>query len=432
MGKKRRNFLIQYVSLALGAIVFLGSGLTKAAAYGAELAAVSTEQEVITEESCYSERPDEKVERTLLNRQLTDFSVRLFQQTLKNDGNTLISPYSIVSALSMTANGASGNTLSKMEEVLGVSSEELKEYLYAMEAGFASDEEKALLTANSLWLKEEDSLQFQPDFLKTAKEWYDAEAASVPMDAATLQRINHWVNEKTDGMIPEILDEIPKDAVMYLINALAFHGAWEEEYPESAVSKGTFTREDGSTQEADMMYSEESAYLEDEGAVGFLKNYKNGKYAFAALLPDEGTTVEAYAKSLTGERLCRVLSNVQSESIDAAIPCFQAEYSIELSDSLKELGMEEAFSPKDADFSKMCVSEKGNIYIGRVLHKTYIDVNPKGTEAAAATAVEMLEECALEPVPMKIIHLDRPFVYFLIDLESGFPLFMGTVHTLES
>lgn len=415
MNKKGRNFLIQFVSLGLGAAIFMGSSLVKTA-YGTELADASAESEV--QQSVYEE--------------IADFSVRLFQQTMEEKGNTLISPYSIISALSMTENGAVGNTLSQMEEVFGVSAEELKDYVYTAGKGFASDEENTLFTANSLWLKEEDSLQIQPDFLKTAKEWYDAETASVPMDETTLKQINHWVEEKTDGMIPEILDEIPKDAVMYLINALAFHGAWEEEYPESAVSEGVFHRADGSTEEADLMYSEEQEYLEDEGAVGFLKNYKNGKYAFAALLPDEGTTVEEYVKGLTGERLYQILSNAQPETVDAAIPRFQAEYSTDLSDCLQKLGMEDAFSPEDADFSKMCVSEDGNIYIGRVLHKTYIDVNPKGTEAAAATAVEMVKECAMLPNEVKTVYLDRPFVYFLIDRESGLPIFMGTVNQLES
>ncbi len=428
MGKKRRDFLIQYISLALGAAVFMGSGLTKAVAYGAELAEVSMV------ESCYSERPSAEVEKRIFHEQAADFSVRLFQQTMEDaeEGkNTLISPYSIITALSMSANGAAGNTLAQMEEVLGVSAQELKDSIYAMEQDIASDEEKSLLSANSLWIKEDDALHVSQEFIEEAKEWYGAEAEAVPMDETTLQRINGWVNEKTDGMIPEILNKIPDDAVLYLINALAFHGSWEEEYLEGAIKSEFFTREDGSVQEGDLMYSMESEYLEDEGAVGFLKNYKGGKYAFGVLLPNEGTTVKEYVKNLTGERLYGVLSNVLYESVDAALPRFQAEYSAELSDSLKSLGMKDAFSADDGDFSKMCVYEGGNTYIGRVLHKAFIDVNEKGTDAAAATAVEMVKECAMVEEPVKLVHLNRPFVYFLVDREYGFPIFMGTVHTLD-
>lgn len=421
MSKKRLDHLIQNISLAMIAAILMGNGLTKAVAYGAELAAASAG----TELSGVTEAVNNDEEKIM------DFSVRLLQQTIKDGKNTMLSPYSVLSALSMTANGAGGNTLSQMETVFGMTADELKVYLSDYQKSLSQEEEQTLSAANSIWLKEEDSLEINQEFLQTAEDWYDAEISSVPMNETTLHEINGWVNEKTDGMIPEILDEIPEDAIMYLINALAFDGEWEQIYSEEDIRTGTFTREDGSTQEIELMHSEEYQYLEDDGAIGFLKNYKNGKYAFAALLPEEGTAVEEYVKNLTGERLFHILSNVRTEDVDAAIPKFKAEYSAELSEALSEMGMPDAFSENDADFSKLCTSDRGNAYIGRVLHRTLMEVHEKGTKAGAVTAVEIMLESAMEQEPAKAVHLDRPFVCMLIDRESQLPIFLGTVMSIE-
>ena len=177
------------------------------------------------------------------------------------------------------------------------------------------------------------------------------------------------------------------------------------------------------------MYSEEYCYLEDGNASGFVKYYADRAYAFVALLPNEDISLEEYAASLTGERLNQLLDNSQDIMVDAAIPKFQCEFSTEMSEVLMSMGMADAFNSSLADFSRLGHSDQGNIYISRVLHKTYIAVDEKGTKAGAATVAEMQEEGA--PLILKSVRLDRPFVYMLIDCRDNLPVFIGALNHLE-
>ena len=319
-----------------------------------------------------------------------------------------------------------------MEDVLGLNVEELNPYLYAYKEALASGNKHKLDLANSIWFKEDESQTVNPDFLQANADWYDAKLYQAPFDNSTLKDINNWVSDKTDGMIEDILDEIPDEAIMYLINAIAFDAEWENIYKENEVMADVFTTENGSEQIAELMYSEENEYLEDENTTGLIKYYKDGKYAFAGLLPKEGISVSEYISSLTGEKLMRLLNNSQSVPVDAAIPKFENEYDTEMSEILKDMGMTNAFDPGMADFSGLGTSTDGNIYINRVLHKTYIAVDEQGTKAGAATAVELMTEAAMiDYAEHKSVYLNRPFIYMLIDNEAKLPFFMGTVMDIK-
>lgn len=367
------------------------------------------------------------------NISITDFAVRLFQQSAENDENTLISPLSIINALAMTANGAEGKTLSQMEEVFGSSVSELNQYLYAYTKGLPAGDKYKLSVANSIWFKDHKSFTVEPDFLQANADWYGAGMFKVPFNNTTLRDVNNWVEEKTDGMIKGILDSIPEEAVMYLVNGLAFDAEWDNIYYDYQVSEGVFTKEDESQQQAELMYSTEHQYLEDEDAVGFIKYYADRKYAFAALLPDEGISLTDYVNSLTGEKLASILEEPLDVKVNAAIPKFESEYRIELNDILKAMGMTDAFDFDVSDFSGIGSSTDGNLYISKVLHKTFITVDEKGTKAGAATVVEMAAGSAMmEPEEIKTVYLDRPFVYILIDCEVNLPVFMGTVMDINN
>lgn len=176
-----------------------------------------------------------------------------------------------------------------------------------------------------------------------------------------------------------------------------------------------------------MMYSEENQYLEDEHAAGFLKYYADRKYAYAALLPKEGMSVAEFVATLDGEKLRNILANPTQLQVNAAIPKYENEYSAELSDILQEMGMADAFDMARADFSGIGSSSEGNLYISRVLHKTFIAVDERGTKAGAATAVEMKRESAVMEDYIRTVYLDRPFLYMIVDCEQNLPIFMGTV-----
>lgn len=381
----------------------------------------------------YSDCDCAPVEMATLDPQVTDFAVRLFQSSMEEGKNTLISPVSVLTALAMTANGADGETLAQMEEVLGIPKEDLNHYIESYMEQLPEEDTYKLSLANSIWFKDDEEMfQVNEDFLQLNANYYDADIYKAPFDESTLTDINNWVKNETDEMIPTILDRIPEDAIMYLVNALAFDAKWQEPYEDYQVRNGVFTTEDGTETDVTMMHSEEYAYLEDDMATGFIKYYDDRAYAFAALLPDEGITVEEYVASLTGEHLHEMLSNPEGVPVFATMPKFESEYDVELSDVLQEMGMVDAFDAIRAEFPYIgTVSDGLNIVISRVIHKTFISVTENGTQAGAATVVEMRAEGAAEMIEYRTVTLDRPFVYMLIDCENNIPLFIGTAMTVE-
>ena len=356
-----------------------------------------------------------------------DFGVRLFQSGMEEGKNTLISPLSVLYALAMTANGAEGNTLTQMDQVLGMDAEALNGFMLAYLDSLPESKVYKLSLANSIWFKDDPRFTVEQSFLQTNADYYGASIYKSAFDESTRHDINNWVKEHTDGMIPQIIDEIPEEAVMYLVNALAFDAEWQEIYEESQVRPGTFTREDGSQTEIELMHSEESRYLEDEKATGFVKYYKDRQYAFVALLPNEGVSVEEYVQGLTGAYLLEMLSDPEQITVFAAIPKFETEYSMEMSEALMEMGMTDAFDSHTADFTRLGTCQGENLFINRVLHKTFISVSEKGTRAGAATAVEIVAERAVVIEDYREVTLDRPFVYMLIDCQTNLPFFIGTM-----
>ena len=352
-----------------------------------------------------------------------NFALRLFRAGREEGKNSLLSPLSVACALAMTANGAKGETLAQMESVLGLDKAALNDYFRAVLDGLKQD--GAIKLANAVWFRDDGQLEVNRDFLQTNADHYGADARSAPFDAETLKQINDWVKAKTEGMIPELLDEIPDNAVMYLLNALAFEAKWEEPYEDSAVKAGTFTAADGTKRSVDFLHGNENLYLKTENAEGFLKPYAGGKYGFAALLPAEGLSPEAVLDSLNGAELRKLLNDPEQTSVDTAMPKFESSFRANLADALREMGMTLAFDPDRADLSGIG-SAKGNLYISRVLHKSFISVGEQGTRAGAATAVEIMTKGVFAPNPKEIV-LDRPFVYMLVDLETGVPFFIGTM-----
>ena len=381
----------------------------------------------------YADR-NRRAEEVLTSNQkthpLSKFGFQLLKQTIKQDGtkeNVLLSPLSVILALYMTANGADGKTKDQMIQVLG---DDLNDYLKAYQIRLPHGDGYKMHIANGIWFRDDATLKVNDDFLKTNEHYFDAALYKAPFNETTCKEINNWVKEHTDGMIDSILDEISADAMLYLINALSFDAEWERIYRESSVFEGQiFTKEDGTKQKTTLMYSEESTYLEDKKATGFVKYYKDRKYAFVALLPKEGVTMAEYVEYLNAENFHKLMSKAKTTTVNAALPKFETEYDILLNDVLIKMGMTDAFLGSKADFSKMATCDDGNLYISRVLHKTFIAVDERGTKAGAVTAVEMTKDSAM--MESYTVRLDRPFVYMLIDCETNQPLFIGTMTDVE-
>ena len=358
---------------------------------------------------------------------VTDFAVRLFQNSMTEGESTLVSPLSVLCALAMTANGAEGETLAQIEETLGLDVDTLNSWLHTYMENLPQSKQAKLSLANSVWFKQDEKFEIKQDFLQTNADYYGASLYGAPFDSRTLKDINGWVDDHTDGMIPEILNELDPDAVMVLVNALAFDAEWQNIYKETQVRDATFFTEDGSPRKVELMHCSEYAYLEDGLATGFIKYYEGRDYAFAALLPNEGVAVADYVASLTGEGLWNTLQSASQEKVFTAIPRFETETSLELNDALKAMGMPKAFNDVLAEFYGIGNYAGESLYINRVCHKTFIKVDEKGTKAGAATAVEMSPtESAPSAQPKEVI-LDRPFLYLLIDCETNLPFFIGSM-----
>lgn len=355
---------------------------------------------------------------------MQDFSVKLLQATCDEEENTLVSPMSVLSALAMTANGAGGETLAQMEETLGGSVEQLNGAL----VGLGQEENSPLYLANSIWFAEGGGITPNPDFLQVNADYYRAGVFEAPFDQTTINDINRWVKEHTHGMVEEVLREIPHDTVMYLINALAFEGEWENPYEKEDVWQQAFTNQTGEVQQVSMMHSEEQFYLRDDQAQGFMKYYQGGRYAFVALLPDKEISILDYVEGLDGQQLKALLDNPTSVPVAVTMPKFESEMEVDLREVLKEMGMVLPFDSAQADFTDLGTSPEGTLYINEVLHKTYIEVEEKGTRGGAATAVGINCEAAPEELEEQmVVTLDRPFVYLVVDTSSMLPVFMGTV-----
>ncbi len=355
---------------------------------------------------------------------MQDFSVKLLQSTCDEEENTLVSPMSVLSALAMTANGARGETLAQMEDTLGGTVEQLNGAL----AGLGQEEDSPLYLANSIWFAEGGRITPNPDFLQVNADCYRAGVFEAPFDQTTVTDINRWVKEHTHGMVEEILKEIPRDTVMYLINTLAFEAEWENPYENSDVWQQAFTNQEGKVQQVSMLHSEEQFYLRDDQAQGFMKCYQGGRYAFVALLPDKEISILDYVEGLDGQQLKELLEDPTSVPVAVTMPKFESEMEVDLQEVLKEMGMVLPFDSAQADFADLGTSPEGNLFINQVLHKTYIEVEEKGTRGGAATVVGMNSEAAPEePKKQMVVTLDRPFVYLVVDTSSMLPVFMGTV-----
>ena len=361
------------------------------------------------------------------------FALEIFREAAKTSSkeSVLVSPLSVSLALSMTANGADGNTLSEMLKLLCGDfdlerlNSENEYYLYLL----ASESNSNLNIANSIWIRNDGSINVDKKFVDAVNEIYSAEVFEKAFDTQTVSDINDWVDENTNGMIKKIIEEISDTTVMYLINALSFEADWKNIYYEDDIRKGKFYSANGETRDVEMMYSEESIYLKNDKAEGFIKPYKDKRFAFAAILPNEDIDFDEYVQALNEDELYELLLNSSKEHGNVILPKFTSEYSFNMNETLKSLGMVEAFDSDNADLTKLGSSVLGNLYIGKVLHKTFIQVDERGTKAGAATSVEIEAEGAIESG--WTLKFDRPFIYMIIDTETNLPLFIGTLQDIN-
>ncbi len=360
------------------------------------------------------------------------FSYEIFRKTVAWDDeeNVFISPLSISMALAMTVNGAKGETFDQMRETLKMQGMDLDQINDAFKSLIDLlvnvDPKVKLKIANSIW--HEENFTVKPDFLERVQSNYGASIHELDfLDPASVNTINHWVKENTEGLIEKIIDEIGEEMVMNLINALYFKGDWLRQFDKEDTRPADFHLENGQTVTVDMMYQSDrfATYFSDEVEMIELP-YGDSLFTMTILLPaDRNMAIDRFVdEKVTAQNLGNWRSNLYVSSRDVMIhmPKFELEYEIEYNDILKAMGMVLPFDEWNADFSGIADVSPQNLFISEVKHKTFIRVDEEGTEAAAVTSVGV----GVTSMPPAIF-VDRPFVFIIYERESGTNLFMGKV-----
>lgn len=351
------------------------------------------------------------------------------------DENVLLSPTSLVMDFGMLENGADGNTLKELEEVIngGISVEEFNKLMYEQYKRYTSSKDLTFNIANSIWINSLLHENAGEDFLNKSKSFYNSEVFKSPFNDATKQDIDAWCNEKTNGMIPKLDTDLSPASSMNLINAIAFEAEWETPFNDDSIHEDCdFTNSDNTTSKVNYLTFTDNSYFKYEGGLGFTKEYKGGKYAYFAMLPPEDMTTAEYIAKLQKDNvtLSDLISHKEQGEVKVSMPEFETRYKATLNKPLIDMGIKDGFNADKANFSKLFDTDKNNQYIGYVDQYTYIKVNREGTKAAAVTNIGMYEAC-LPMTENVIINLDRPFIYGIVDLETNLPIFIGSQNSMK-
>mgnify|MGYP001071490393 CR=1 FL=1 len=367
------------------------------------------------------------------DRALGNFGGKLLSQVRKEGENTLVSPLSVLLCLSMCANGAEGEALQEFLDTLGGGTD-----LDGLNANCASLMEDYLRLGGStqcsiaggLWADER--LRVNEDFLQRCADIYRSGAYQADLDTQqTMEQVNAWVNKQTRGVIGRILDQPPSsDTVLLLLNALYLKNTWRHEFDPNDTYTRSFYPASGGEQTTDFLHNgvRTERYFSTEVGRGVILPYDDGRLAFFTLLP-EGGDLSGCLAGWDAETLPGLLDAAEDTMLSLSIPKFEAEWGGSLVDALQALGLTAPFDPQGGGLSGMGTAD-GSLTLSDVVHKTRIEVNEKGTEAAAVT-MAMVAECAMAMDEPEYLVLERPFLYGIVDLERQVPVFLGSFETAE-
>lgn len=381
---------------------------------------------------------DQKYDEKKLNDEYGRYSFDLMKQIAsgaEKNCNIMVSPASIMMALDMCAAGAKGETLKQLSDLFAKDVDPLQQQAFASEMMKRINNSQKIRfdCANAVWSN--DSYlngKVNATYTDYIRKTFGAEFNAAKFTSGTHEEINKWVDGKTNHMIPKLLDD-PLDplTVMVLVNAIRFEAQWAKGYQDSQVRKMKFKGTNGE-KDADMLTGTEDAFFESDKATGFIKYYEGEEYAFVVILPkDEKAEANDFMKNFSYDDYSKFISSRSDTNVRTVMPEFKADYGQLVNDTVRKLGVTDAFIKEKADFSGIADTSNGNFYISKIIHKTHIEVDRKGTKAAAATAVTVKTESIAEPVrEYKEVVCDRPYCYAIVDTVSMNPIFIGTVNNV--
>ncbi len=352
-----------------------------------------------------------------------EFAFGLLAQASRPHSNLFLSPLSASMALGMTMNGAAGETWNQMRDVLGfggLAEEEINAaYESLLELLVDLDPSVETVVGNSVWTRQ--GFPVHADFLATVRESFGAEAAELDFASPSASgRINGWVRDATNGRIEDIVPAaIPGDVVMYLINAIYFRGPWTLRFEPSDTRPAPFHLADGSTRTVQLMtMRSDLPHLENDRFQAVDLPYGGGAFSMTVLVPRQHVSVDDLAASLDANQWQGIADSFRETDLEVFLPRFRMAYERKLNDDLAALGMVDAFDHR-ADLTRL--SPARGLWISSVKQKAWVEVNEEGTEAAAATAVSVVESAG------PVVRADRPFLFFIRERLSGTILFLGKV-----
>jgi serine protease inhibitor len=375
--------------------------------------------------------PVNKVDSRLVAANI-NFGFKLYRAVLKESTgqNVFVSPSSVAIALAMAYNGAAGDTKQAMARVLAIQGMKLDEVNRAF-ADLKSvltkpDSNVRLQIANSLWARR--GVTFKPDFIQSSTTFYGADVTDLDFsDQAAPATINAWVSRNTNGKIGKIIGQISPDTMLFLINAIHFKGKWTQEFDKAKTQEETFTLANGSQKKHPMMsQAGEYNYYKGQNFQAVSLPYGDGHVSLYIFLPDNGTRLEEFHKGLTGENWESWMQRFARTPGDVVLPRFKVEFETDLNNPLKVLGMAEAFNADRANFAGM-VASGAQVFISKMKHKTFVEVNEEGTEAAAVTSAEVAATAMPRPRERFRMVVNRPFFCAIRDNQTGTMLFMGSI-----
>jgi serpin B len=358
------------------------------------------------------------------------FTLKLFKNldgTNTANGNLFISPLSVSFALGMTSNGANGTTLDAFKKTLnfnGLSQDQVNTYYNNLITNLPElDPNTTFNIANSIWYKQ--GFYVLPAFLQTDSSYFHAQVQALDFsNPSALNTINSWVSDKTSGKIPTILNDIPGNAVMYLVNALYFKSTWNEKFDVANTKPQTFYTADGSQVQADFMNGTvEFNYYNDTKVSVYELPYSNSRYSMVIVEPGIGTSLKDVTTALDSAQWETWMSKLQPTKYAISLPKFKFSYQTILNNPLTDLGLGIAFSD-DADFTLINPNKFPHLEISQVVHKAYVETDESGTTAAAATSVGIIAATAPAPMPP----INHPFLFAIREMSSGLIVFVGTLN----
>jgi serpin B len=371
----------------------------------------------------------------------TEFALNIFNELVReNQGkNIFISPLSISTALTMAYNGAEGSTKEAMASTLKINTinlEKVNQGFHSLHTSLENaDQEVSLSIGNSVWIKEDYAPNIYESFSKRLSSHYESEIFVRDFgDQKTVEEMNKWVKAQTNEMIDKIIDNIEPDNVMFLLNAIYFKGDWLEQFDESLTRERDFYLSGDSIVKSETMSitGDFHYYSEDDFSVARFP-YGRDKIAMYIFLPQQNVALDRFVGDLSQSRFDDIISRLSLQrDLKVRFPKFRLEYGTKrLNNVLQTLGMNIAFSPVEANFGGIAPLDKGNLFISFVDHKSVIEVNEKGTKAAAATNVGISLTSA--PDDAHTFFVDKPFFFVIRDDRSSSILFMGKImNPLES